>query len=126
MRSEVVDDMIERDTQVFKQRYLRTWFIVEGHSLIKDAEVARLLDICHRTENQPAGVVVESATDIIVAVLGQRLILMVASAVRELRRGNVDDALPSTFGYLMYESHEVLVAVTEAHSAPYSTFKERC
>ena len=50
---------------------------------------------------------------------------MVASSVRELGRSDVDDTLTGTFRDLMNESHEVLVGVTEAHSAADSALEER-
>jgi len=124
VRTEVVDDMIHRYLQVLEECHLRAWLIVEGHHLVEDREVACLLDICHSTEDEPAWVVVESAADIVVASFGEWLILVIASAIRELCGGDVDDTLTCTRGYLMNESYEVLVRVTESHASAYTTLEE--
>jgi len=114
VRTKVVDDMI------------RTRLIVEGHHLIEDREVACLLDISHGTEDKPAGVIVETAADIVVTTLGQGLVLVVATTIRELCRSDVDDALTSTWRYLMNKAHEVLIGITEAHATTYTTLEETC
>ena len=41
------------------------------------------------TGNQPKRIVIEAAADVVVALLGQGLILVIAAAVAELRRGDV-------------------------------------
>ena len=94
--AEVLDDVVHGHLQVLEERHLGAGLVVEGNHLVKDREVARLLDIRHGAEDEPAGVVVESAADVIVAALGQRLVLVVAAAVGELCRGDVDDALAGT------------------------------
>ena len=122
--TEVLHHVVEGHAQVFEERYLRTRLIVVGHRFVQDAEVARLLDVGHRAEDEPHRVVVESAADVIVAAFRQRLVLVVAAAVGELRGGNVDDALAGTSGYLVHEAHEVLVGVAEAHAAADAALKE--
>ena len=76
---------------MLEECYLRTGLVVEGYHLIEDREVARLLDISHRTENKPAGIVVETTADIIVTALCERLVLVVATTIGELCRSDVDD-----------------------------------
>ena len=125
VRTEVVDDVIHRDLQVLEEGDLRTGLVVEGHHLVEDREVARLLDIGHGAEDEPAGVVVEAAADIIVAALGEGLVLVVTATVGELRGSDVDDALTSAWGYLMDEAHEVLIGVAEAHATTYAALEER-
>ena len=125
MRAEVVDDVIHRHAEVLEEGHLGARLIVEGHHLVEDGEVARLLDVGHGAEDEPAGVVVESASDVVVAALGEGLILMVAAAVGELCGGDVDDALTGARGYLMDEAHEVLVGVAEAHATADAALEER-
>ena len=36
VRTKILDDVVHRDFQVFKQRYLRSWLIVEWHHLIEN------------------------------------------------------------------------------------------
>ena len=98
--------------------------VVKGYGFVKYGEVTCLLYICYSSENQPAWVVVESTTDIVVPSLGKRLVLMVATSIRELCRGNVDNSLPCSFRYLVYESHKVLVGVTESHSTTNAALEE--
>ena len=125
MRTEIVHDMVKRNAQVFHQRHLRAGFVVERHQLVKYAEVTCLLYICHGSEDQPHRIVVESASDIVVSTLCQRLILMVASSVRELGRRYVYDTLASSFRYLVNKSHEVLIGVAETHSTADAALEER-
>ena len=101
--------MVEGYAQMFEERYLTAGLVVEGYGLVEDGEVARFLDVCHRTEDKPAGVIVETTADVVVATLGEGLVLVVAATVGELRRGNIDDALTGTAWYLVYEAHKVLV-----------------
>ena len=117
--------MIERHAQVLHQCYLTAGLVVEGYHLVENGEVACLLDICHRSEDEPAGVVVEASADVVVAALGERLVLVVATAVGELGGGDVDDALARTLGYLVDKPHKVLVGVAESHAAANAALKER-
>ena len=109
---------------MFEECHLSTFLIVKRHHFIENSEVARLLQIGHRSEDEPAWVVVESASDVVVATLGQWLVLVIAAAVGELRRGNVDDALTGSRWYLVDEAHKVLVGVAEAHSPSYAALEE--
>ena len=118
--------MVHRNLQVLEETYLAARLVVERHLLGEDGEVARLLDVSHGSEDEPAWIIVESATDVVVAALGEWLILMIAAAVWELGAGNVDDALPCTGGNLMHKAHEVLVGVAEAHASSDAALEETC
>ena len=85
VRPEIVHHMVERYPQMLEKGHLRAGFIVKRNHLIEYGEVPRLLEVGNRTEDQPHRVVVESASDIVVATLAKRLVLMVAATVRELR-----------------------------------------
>ena len=67
--------------------------VVVRHRLVEDARVAGLLDVGGHAQDQPQRVVVEAGADVVVAALGERLVLVVGAAVGELRRGDVEDAL---------------------------------
>ena len=84
MRTEVVHHMVEGNAQVLHERHLGTRLVVEGHGLVEDGEVAGLLDVGHGAEDEPARVIVEAAANVVVAALGQWLVLVVAAAIREL------------------------------------------
>ena len=125
MRTEIVDHMVEGYTQMLHQRNLGTWLVVERHRLVQYSEISCLLYICHGSENEPHRIVIETAADVVVAALGQRLVLVVAAAVRELGGGYVYDTLASAFRNLMHKAHKVLIGVPEAHSAADSALEER-
>src|SRR5699024_5523559 len=61
-------------------------------------------------------VVVKAAADIVVAPLGQRLILVIGRAVGKLDRGDVDDPLSGPLRYNVYKAVEVLAGIPEAHA----------
>ena len=84
MRAKVLYHMVERDTQVFEQCHFRTRLIVPWHHFVEYREIASLFDISYSTKDKPAGVVIETTTDIIVATLGQWLVLVIAATIREL------------------------------------------
>ena len=110
---------------MLQERHLRTRLVVEWNRLVENGEVSGLLEICHRAENQPHRVVVEASSDVVVAPFAERLVLMVATAVRELRGSDVDDALACPFRYLVHETDKVLVRVAETHSAADAALEER-
>lgn len=92
VRTQVVDDVVHRNLQMFEETYLAAWLVIEWYLFGEDGEVSRLLDVGYGSEDEPARVVVETATDIIVASFGERLILVIAATVWELGTGDVDDA----------------------------------
>ena len=110
---------------MLKQRDLGARLVVKRNHFVENREVTRFFDIGHGAEDEPAGVIIEAAADVVVAALGQWLILMIAAAVGELRRGDVDDALTGTLGDEVYKAHEVLVAVAESHAASDAALEER-
>ena len=123
MRAKVFPHMAEADFEVLQKRNLRSGLVVKGHFFIEDAEVSGFPDVGHRAEDEPEGVVSESAADVVVAAFGEGLVLVVTSAIRELRGGNVQDALPGPFRDKVHYAREILVGVAEAHSTADSAFK---
>ena len=57
-------------------------------------------------------------------MLGEWLVLMVATSVRELCRSYIDDAFASTRRHLMNEAHKILVGVAEAHATTHTALEE--
>ena len=98
VRTEPVERVAHRALQVLVQRRLRARLVVEGHLLVEDPAVARLLHVGGDGEDQPQRVVVEAGSDGVVAALRQRLVLVVGAAGRELGRGDVEDALRARSG----------------------------
>ena len=116
--------MVETDAQVLHQAYLCTGFVVPRHHLVQDRIVACLTDISCRTEYEPHRVVVESAADVVVAALGERLVLMVASAVGELGSGDIQDSLTRTRRDLVHKAHQILIRIAETHATSYAALEE--
>ena len=125
MRAEVFYHVIKRNAEVLHERHFRTRLIIPRYHFAEDRVVACLLHVSYRTEDEPHWIVVETTTDIVVSTLGERLILMVATAIGELRRGNINNTLASAFGHLMHETNKVLVRIAETHTSAYTTLKER-
>ena len=90
---------------------------VIGHHLVQYGLVARLLDVGGHAEDQPQRVVVEAGADVVVALLGQRLVLVVGGAVLHLGGGDVQNALAGQLGDDVHEAQQVLRGVAEAHAA---------
>ena len=116
--------MVHGYLQVLEEGDLRTGLVVKRYHFVENREVACFLDIGNGTEDEPAGVVVEASADVVISTLGEWLVLVVTSAVGELRRCDVDDTLTGTWWYLMYETHEVLVGVTEPHATSHAALEE--
>jgi hypothetical protein len=78
----------------------------------------------HR-QGQPQRVVVEAAAHVGVALLGQRLVLVEARAVGELRGRQVAQALPSPVGRQVDHAEDVLVGVAVPEAAADARLVER-
>ena len=115
--AEVVEDVVERALQVLEERRRVLRVVVEGHRLLQDPEVARLLDVGRRPRDEPERVVVEARPDVVVPPLRERLVLVVGAAVRLLGGRDVEDALPRPRRDEVHEAEQVLVRVAEAHAA---------
>src|SRR5450755_1612752 len=109
---------------MFIERLLGARLIVELHRLVEDAPVARLFQICPDSYNQPVGVVIEIPAHIVVALLGQRLVLVIRSAAWKLRGGKVEDTLASALRYHVDEAQQILVGIPEAEPASDARFVE--
>ena len=97
--------------------------IVIRNHLIQDGPVTGFLDVCGNGKDQPQRIVGEIAADVSVALLGQRLILMIASAVRELGGSDIDDTLFCAIRDLVYKAQHVLVGIAEAHTTADTGFE---
>ena len=116
MRPAVVDHMLQADLQMFEQRTAILRIAVEGGRCIQNLKVAGFLDVGSRTGNQPQRVIPESASDIVVSLLGQRLILMIASPVAELGRSDIQNPFPRPFRDLVHKAQQILAGIAESHT----------
>ena len=111
--------------QVVVERRLGARLVVVRHRLVQDAPVAGLLQIRGDAHDEPERIVVETATDVVVAPFGQRLILVVRAAGRQLRCGQVQDAFPCPRRRHVHKTQQILVRVAKAEPPPDSRFIER-
>jgi len=117
VRSEVIDNVIKGSLEVVDEGLRSGRIRVERGHVIENVDVTGLLDVSSNAEYQPHGVVVEAGTCIGVALLGERLILMVSRAVLKLNRSDVDDSLAGIFRDKMDEAGQILAGIAEAHAA---------
>ena len=83
----------------------------------KNGVVAGLLDVGGSTCNQPQRIIVETASDIRVALFGERLVLMVSTSVLKLCGGDIEDTLSCAIRDQMNETEQILTGITESHAA---------
>ena len=124
MRAEVVNRVVEGAFNVLKVGGSFAVVVVVGHHLIEDRIVAGLFDVISGGEDQPQRVIVEVATDGVVAAFGERLVLVVGGAIFKLSRGDVDNTLTGALGRLVHKADEILVGIAETHTAANAGFKE--
>ena len=117
VRAAVIDDVVEGAAQVLAERGGQGRIVVKVDLLIQNRPVAGFLDVGVDGEDQPQGVVVEAGADAHVAALGERLVLVIGAAVRELGGGDVQDAGAGPVRDQVDEAQQVLAAVAEAHAA---------
>ena len=84
---------------------------------IQDGVIPGFFDICCGTCNQPERIIVETASDIRITFLGQRLILMICTSVFKLCCCNIQNTLSCAVRNQMYETKQILTGITESHAA---------
>ena len=77
----MVQREVERPAKVFHERLAETLVVVKGNGLMQDGGVAGFPDIGGGAEDQPQGIVVESAAHVKVAAPGERLVLVIGAAI---------------------------------------------
>jgi hypothetical protein len=125
VRPEPLQRVAEAALQVLVERLLGAGLVVVGHRLVEDAPVAGLLEIGGDADDEPVRIVVEAAADVVVAALGERLVLVIGAAGRQLRGGQVEDALAGARRHHVHKAQQVLVGVAEAEAAADAGLIER-
>ena len=120
MGAKVRNGEVEAAAQMFQQRLGLGLVIIERHLLIQDAPVSGLPQVGGSAGDEPQRVVVEASADVAVSLFGQRLILMVSTAILKLGGRNVQNALPCTGGDDMHKAQQILTAVAEAHATAHA------
>ena len=116
MGTPIVDGEIDAPADMLQQGHLGAGNIVEGGGMIEDRKIAGLLDVGTDGAHQPQGIVIEAAADVVVAPLGQGLILVIGGAVGKLDGSDIDDPLPGPVRHDVHKAVEVLAGIPEAHA----------
>jgi hypothetical protein len=116
VRPDAVQGVPDGALEMLVERRLGARLVVVRDRLVEDRGVPRFLEVCGHAKDQPGRVVVEAAADVVVAALGQRLVLVISAAARQLGGGDVEDSLAGARGNHVDESEEILVRVAEAHA----------
>ena len=111
---------------MFHQRSRVICIIIECTRFLKDRKISCLAQISSCSSNQPQRIIVESASDIHVASLGERLILVVSASVRKLRGCNIQDTLAGAFRDQMDKAEQILTGIAESHPASQSALVVAC
>src|SRR5512146_2510061 len=109
--------MVERAREMLEERGRAVRVVIERNLLAEHAKVAGFLHVGGRSENEPERVVVEAASDVVVALLGERLVLVVRAPVRKLGGGEIQNSGASAFGKEVHDAEQVLVRVAKPHAA---------
>ena len=72
--------VVETALEVIVERLFRAGLVVELDRLVEDAPVACFFEVGADAEYEPVRIVVESATDVVVAALGEGLELVICAA----------------------------------------------
>ena len=117
VRPQMREREVKRSLQMLHERCRSRPVVVVGNLLVENRIVAGLTRIGADSRNQPQRVIIETGADACIALLGQRLILMICRAVLKLCRSDIDDSLSCALRDQMYETKQILAGIAEAHAA---------
>src|ERR1035437_7227970 len=127
MGTETIERVAEAALQMLVERRFGAGRIVIGHTLIQDAPISSLFDIGVYSDNEPVGIIVKAAADIVIAAPGERLILVIRAARGQLLGGEVEDAFTGAARNHVHKAEQILVRIAEAEAAADARFIEgRC
>ncbi len=78
VRADALERIADAALQVLVKRRLAARLVIIGHRLIQNRPVAGLFEIGRHAEHQPERIIVEIAADVVVAALGEGLVLVVS------------------------------------------------
>ena len=125
MGAETLERVMEAALEMLVERRFGAGYVVVGHRLVEDAPVAGFLNIGANADDQPVGIVVEAAADVVVAALGERLVLVISATGGKLRCGEVEYAFARAAGNHVDKAEQILVGIAEAEAASDARFVER-
>ena len=104
MRPFMIHNIIKGALKVFHKRLCFACIIVKRNHFIEYGSVACLTDICTCSCDKPERVIVKAASDVGIAFLSERLVLMVCASVFKLCRCNIDNSFSCAVRYEMNEA----------------------
>jgi len=117
VRADALERIGQAALQMFVKRGFTAGLIVIRDHLVKNRPVAGLLEISAGAEDQPEGIVIEIAADVVVAAFGQRLVLMIGAPAGQLGGRQVQHPLAGALRHHVDEAEEVLIGIAEAEAA---------
>ena len=124
VRPEPIEGVPETPLHVFEEGCFAPGPVVVLNGRIQNCPVPRLFEICGDPDDQPEGIVIKIAADIIVPPFRQRLVLVVCAAALELRGREIENALPGTLRDHVHEPQEILRRIPESEPPADSRFIE--
>ena len=111
------DRVVHAPAQMLHEGLRERFIIIKRHRFVQNRDVAGLSDISADSCDEPERVIVKSAADIRVALLGEGLVLVIRVAVRELSGSNIDDPLSGALRYKVNETEQILTGISKAHAS---------
>ncbi len=125
VRPSAFEGVADRSPEVLVERALAARLVVERHGHLQDRGVARLLQVGGHGQDEPGRVVVEPGAHVVVAALGERLVLVVGAAARKLGCRQVQQPLAGARRDHVDEAEHVLARVAESHPPPDARLEQR-
>ena len=123
MRAQMLHRIAEASAQMLHQRLRKGFIAVKGNRLVQNGEISRFADVSICAGNKPEWIVIKAATYCHVPLFGERLILVVCTAVRELGSRDIQYACSCPLRDHMHKAEQVLAGITEAHPASHAALK---
>ena len=90
----MIDDVMVRKEQMFKQCCFFAVAVVKRYHFIEELGVATFTNVITYTKNQPQRVIIEIRTNVCITALCKRLELMVSTSILKLCCSNIEQAFP--------------------------------
>ena len=107
--AQAVERVLDRALKVLVQWLLGTGLVVVRDELVENARVSGFLEVRRHAQDQPGRVVVEAGSNLVIATLGQWLVLVVCAARWKLCRGDVQNSFPRPCRDHVYEAEQILI-----------------
>ena len=125
MGTQMGQRVVKGTFQMLKERFRKSMVIIEIYHFFQNTEISCFFYISGSSGDQPERVVVETASDVGVSFLCQRLVLMVSASIFKLCCRNIKNSLAGAVRDQVYETEKILTGISEAHAPSCTGFKVR-